>query len=75
MLAEPLAPGVVVMRFAKALDAYKGLYQHMFQHYARTQADVQWLNFEQDLGLANFRQTKLSYQPAQLLAKHRVTLR
>lgn len=74
VLAEPLAPGVVVMRFAKALDAYKGLYQHMFQHYARTQADVQWLNFEQDLGLANFRQTKLSYQPAQLLAKHRVTL-
>jgi hypothetical protein len=75
VLAEPLAPGVVVMRFAKALDAFKGLYQHMFQHYAREHADVQWLNFEQDMGLANFRQTKLSYQPAQLLAKHRVTLR
>lgn len=72
VLAEPLAPGVVVMRFAKALDAFKGLYQHMFQHYAQTHASVQWLNFEQDLGLANFRQTKLSYQPAQLLAKHRV---
>jgi hypothetical protein len=47
----------------------------MFQHHARSDPGVRWLNFEQDLGLANFRQTKLSYQPAALLDKHRVNLR
>lgn len=75
VLAEPLAPGVEVMRFAKARDACKGLYQHMFQQHCCVRPALQWLNFEQDLGLPNFRQTKLSYQPARLLTKHRVTLR
>jgi uncharacterized protein len=71
LLAEHLAPGVMVMRFAKALEAYKGLYQHMFQHFCQSRPALHWLNFEQDLGLANFRQTKLSYQPQALLTKHR----
>jgi uncharacterized protein len=75
VLAEPVAPGVMVMRFAKGLDAYKGLYQHMFQAFCQARPALRWLNFEQDLGLANFRQTKQSYQPAMLLAKHRVTLK
>ncbi len=75
LLAEPLAPGVMVMRFAKALEAYKGLYQHMFQHFCQSRSALAWLNFEQDLGQPNFRQTKLSYQPAALLSKHRARLR
>jgi hypothetical protein len=75
VLAHAIAPGVHVMRFAKGLDAHKGLYQHMFQHYCRATPDVRWLNFEQDLGLANFRRTKLSYRPSALLAKVRVTLK
>jgi hypothetical protein len=75
VLAQHIRPGVAVMRFAKALPAFKGLVQHMFQHCARSDASVQWINFEQDLGLANFRQTKLSYQPVALLDKHRVCLR
>jgi hypothetical protein len=36
---------------------------------------VDWLNFEQDMGLANFRRTKLSYRPVALLSKFRVRLR
>jgi hypothetical protein len=36
---------------------------------------VQWLNFEQDMGLANFRRSKLSYQPSALISKFRVRLR
>jgi len=75
VLAQRVRPGVAVMRFAKGLPAFKGLYQHMFQHYARSDPGLCWLNFEQDLGLANFRQTKLSYQPVALLNKLRVTLR
>jgi uncharacterized protein len=75
LLAEHLAPGVMVMRFAKALEAHKGLYQHMFQHFCQNRPELEWLNFEQDLGQPNFRQTKLSYQPAALLTKHRARLR
>jgi hypothetical protein len=75
VLAQPVRPGVTVMRFAKGLQRFKGLAQHMFQHHARSDPGVRWFNFEQDLGLANFRQTKLSYQPAALLDKHRVRFR
>lgn len=71
VLAETIRPGVAVMRFAKALSACKGLYQHMFQHFCLERAALQWLNFEQDLGIANFRRTKLSYQPVALLDKFR----
>ena len=75
VLAQRIRPGVAVMRFAKGLPAFKGIYQHMFQHYVCSDPSLCWLNFEQDLGLANFRQTKLSYQPVALLNKLRVTLR
>jgi hypothetical protein len=75
LLAEPVRPGLMVMRFAKALDAYKGLYQHMFQQFCQARPALQWLNFEQDLGRANFRQTKLSYQPSALLDKIRAVPR
>jgi hypothetical protein len=75
VLAQHIRPEVAVMRFAKGLDACKGIYQHMFQHYARAMPQVRWINFEQDLGLANFRRTKMSYRPFALLAKHRATLR
>ncbi len=75
VLAQRIRPGVAVMRFAKASPAFNGLYQHMFQHHVRSDPALQWLNFEQDLGLANFRQTKMSYRPAALLSKHRVSIR
>ncbi len=74
VMAQRIRQGVVVMRFAKGLDVYKGIYQHMFHHYGKAVPDVQWLNFEQDMGLANFRRTKMSYRPVALLTKHRVTL-
>eukprot|EP01032_Pedospumella_encystans_P016282 gene16283-18580_t len=74
LLAETVQPGVVVVRFAKALVNCKGMAQYMFHHFALTApGPVQWLNFEQDMGLANFRRTKLSYQPAQLIQKWRIS--
>jgi hypothetical protein len=75
LLAQPLARDMAVMRFAKGVDAYKGIYQYMFHHYCTRAAGIAWINFEQDLGLPNFRQTKRSYQPAALLCKFRVRLR
>ncbi|WP_197090331.1 phosphatidylglycerol lysyltransferase domain-containing protein [Cupriavidus basilensis] len=76
VLAQEIRPAVFAMRFAKGLDAYKGIYQYMFHHFCTAFArPVAWLNFEQDLGLDNFRQTKQSYAPSALLPKYRVTLR
>ena len=76
LLAQEIQPTVFVMRFAKGLEAFKGIYQYMFHHFCtHFERPVAWLNFEQDMGLANFRRTKLSYQPASLLEKFRVRLR
>lgn len=72
VLAEALQPGVYAMRYAKSRDRFKGLAQYMFHHFCTERAEVRWLNFEQDLGLPNFRQTKQSYQPQALLDKCRV---
>lgn len=75
LLAEPLQEGVWAIRFAKGRAQFKGIAQYMFHHFASVGGDarpVDWLNFEQDLGLANFRQTKTSYRPAFLLPKWRL---
>ncbi len=73
LLAEPLAPGLHVLRFAKSLARFKGVAAYGFSDHASRHA-VQWLNFEQDLGLPNFRRTKASYRPAERLNKWRAVL-
>ncbi|MDA7416003.1 phosphatidylglycerol lysyltransferase domain-containing protein [Xenophilus arseniciresistens] len=80
VLAEPLQSGVCVLRFAKALARFKGLSQALFSHFAQNYPlqfgrPLDWLNFEQDMGLPNFRRTKLSYQPQALLHKLRAVPR
>ena len=80
LLAETLQPGVDVIRFAKGLARFKGVAQALFQQHAsagagRAGAALAWLNFEQDLGVPNFRRTKMSYQPAALLPKFRARWR
>ncbi|MDT7838208.1 phosphatidylglycerol lysyltransferase domain-containing protein [Aquabacterium sp. OR-4] len=76
VLGELLQPGVAVIRFAKGLARFKGISQLLFHHFAvQSPWPVDWMNFEQDLGLENFRRTKLSYQPSSLLPKFRASLR
>jgi hypothetical protein len=76
ILAEQLAPVVHAVRFAKSRHNFNGLAQYIFHHFStQGPTDLGWINFEQDLGLSNFRQTKLSYQPARLLDKWRVQRR
>jgi hypothetical protein len=73
ILVEALGEAVQVVRFAKGSDNYKGIYPYMFHQFCSTLGGgIEWLNFEQDLGLENFRQAKLSYQPQRLLPKYRV---
>jgi hypothetical protein len=75
LIAQRLVPGVAAMRFVKGRDSHHGIYQYMFHHYCACRIEqVSWLNFEQDLGLPNFRQTKRSYQPSSMLRKFRVRL-
>lgn len=74
LLTQSLTTNVVTVRFAKGLAAYAGIFPLMFHEFAR-QTSAAWINFEQDLGVANFRQAKLAYAPAALLAKYRVALR
>ncbi|MEK8051468.1 phosphatidylglycerol lysyltransferase domain-containing protein [Ideonella sp. DXS22W] len=76
VLGELLQPGVAVIRFAKGLTRFKGISQLLFHHFASDPPfPVHWMNFEQDLGLENFRRTKQSYQPSALLPKFRASLR
>ncbi len=73
LLAEQLLSGVWIVRFAKGLVRFKGIAQFMFHHFSLQQGGaIDWLNFEQDLGIANFRRTKLSYRPALILQKWRL---
>lgn len=76
ILGQEIGGGVFVIRFAKGLARCKGIAQYMFHHFVTaSKGPVLWLNFEQDMGLANFRRTKLSYQPAALIEKFRLRLR
>lgn len=74
LLAQTINPTVAVMRFAKGTDAFTGVYQFMFHDFCMGHTALQWMNFEQDLGLPNFRQTKRSYNPSHMIQKYRVRL-
>ena len=52
VLAQLIRPRVSVMRFAKGVDAFKGLYQHMFQHYCRAMSEVTYGRLEEILAQA-----------------------
>ncbi len=73
VICEALNPGVQVVRFAKGMQHYDGIFPTMYRHIVLEGGDtVRWLNFEQDLGRPNFRRSKMSFRPTQLLPKHRV---
>lgn len=62
-----------VFHFAKAIKSFKGVYQYIYQAFAKTLDDsYEWINLEQDLGSPELRQSKHSYHPDLLLEKWRV---
>lgn len=73
LLAKEVHPGVLAIHFAKGKDRYVGVFQYMFNRFAsHFREGTRFINFEQDLGNRNFRQTKRSYCPDRLLPKYRV---
>ena len=73
-LGSRLSETVFDVHFEKALDCYEGAYAAINQAFARYIRDkyptVQYLNREDDMGLAGLRKAKLSYNPAILLEKY-----
>lgn len=66
--------GLYDILFAKALRRYKGIYPFLFEklaHHLPSQ-EITCLNWEDDLGHAGLRQSKLSYQPDKIAHKYRV---
>lgn len=66
---------VAVMHIEKADSQYRGIYQAINQQVLEhCFSDCAWVNREEDLGIEGLRKAKLSYQPAFLLEKFKVTI-
>jgi hypothetical protein len=76
VLGEELNPETFVLHFAKARTKFKGIYQYLFNNFAKIlPPSYKYLNLEQDLDRENLRVFKSSYVPYALLKKARVKLK
>jgi hypothetical protein len=76
VLGEELNEETFVLHFAKARTKFKGVYQYMFNNFARIlPPKYKYLNLEQDLNKENLRIFKSSYVPDLMLKKARVRLK
>lgn len=76
LMGEALNEKVYVIHFAKGLIEYKGIYQHLYQSFAKTIGNkFHCINLEQDLGSAELKHAKRSYQPDKYALKYRITLK
>ncbi len=76
VLGEEVNEETFVLHFAKARTKFKGIYQYMFNNFAKIlPPKYRYLNLEQDLDRENLRVFKSSYVPDVMLKKARVGLR
>jgi hypothetical protein len=76
VLGEEVSDETFVLHFAKARTKFKGVYQYMFNNFAKIlPPKYKYLNLEQDLDKENLRVFKSSYVPDLLLRKARVRLK
>jgi len=74
-LGEPLNPQTFVVHIEKANGRFTGIYQAINQMFCEQAArDYQFINREQDLGIAGLRKAKQSYHPAFLVKKYTATV-
>lgn len=68
---EPINDRVFDQHFEKALAEYDGAYAMINQAFmAHCLTEFEWVNREEDMGLAGLRQAKMSYNPAEVLMKY-----
>jgi len=73
VIGEEIRPDMFALHFAKGKRKFKGLYQYMYNHFAKIlPKQYAFLNFEQDLGKLALRIAKSSYHPDKVLKKYRV---
>lgn len=73
VLGEEVNDETFVLHFAKARTKFKGVYQHLFNSFAKVlPPKYRFLNLEQDLEQENLRIFKTSYAPDRMLRKGRV---
>jgi len=76
VLGEEVNDEAFVLHFAKARVKFKGIYQYMFNNFAKIlPPKYRYINLEQDLDRENLRVFKSSYVPDVLLCKARVSLK
>jgi hypothetical protein len=69
-IGEPLTEDTVVVHVEKAFTSIHGAYTIINQQFAENEvAGFTYINREEDMGIDNLRQAKLSYQPDILLEK------
>lgn len=74
-IGEEINPKIYLLHFEKALDGYDGLYAVINHEYAARHLEgYELINREEDMGIEGLRKAKLSYHPALLLNRYRVTL-
>ena len=76
IIGEELTEETFVLHFAKGIRKFKGLYQYMFNTFAKfLPKKYHYLNLEQDLGQLALKIAKSSYNPDIMLKKFRVSLK
>ena len=67
----PISKEAVLVHVEKANPEIRGLYQAINKEFCRHLPDhVIYVNREEDMGMENLRQTKLSYKPVRLAEKY-----
>jgi uncharacterized protein len=75
-VGEKLTPEMMVIHFEKGSAEQKGVYQAINQMFLEHQdAEVPWVNREQDIGDEGLRKAKLSYHPVRFLKKYRISFK
>jgi len=70
-IGEPLTEDTIVVHVEKAFTSIHGAYTIINQQFAENEASgFTYINREEDMGIDNLRQAKLSYQPDILLEKY-----
>lgn len=73
IIGEELNDDTFALHFAKGITKFKGIYQYMFNNFAKILPDkYKFVNFEQDLDKENLKAAKSSYNPDIMIRKYRI---